>query len=239
MEEAAILRKIAALLARAEDKASSPAEVAHAIHIADKLMRRYNLSRDEVRLRQEEMRRSERVVSREDSDYANTIAVAIGRLAQCRTSGERGRSQDYFHFSGLRVDVDYAEWLFRASWAALRQGWAAYRTSPQHEQLIAKGHESAAIERHYKFGFSAELATRMKALAKNNADAAGQEIICLKNALIEKEFGPAKATSTSWELIKGNLHSAYRSGADASRKVGLRQTLEEARPQRLGDAASG
>ncbi len=233
MDDALIIRKIAALLARAEDKASSPAEVAHAIHVADKLMRRYNLDRDEVRLRKEEMRRSERTVSRPDSPYANTIAVAIGRLAQCRTTGERGR-EDHYIFSGLRVDVDYAEWLFRASWAAFHQGWSAYLVSAQHRQLLDKGGAPEAIENHYKPGFSVDLADRIKALAKSNAEATGTALICLKNELIEQAFGMADGPSTSLVAVKGSLAAAYRSGADESRKVGLRQTVGQDQPPRLG-----
>jgi hypothetical protein len=233
MDEAAIIRKIAALLARAEDSASSPAEVAHAIHIANKLMLRYNLSRDEVRLRREEMRRSERIVSRADSRYANTIAVAIGRLAQCRTTGERG-ARDHYIFSGLRADVDYAEWLFRASWAALHQGWEAYRASAEHQQLIEKGGAPAAVEYHYKLGFSIDLADRIKALAQSNFEATGTALICLKNELIEQAFGKARGPSVSLVPIRSSLEAAFQSGADESRKVGLRQTIGRDRQPLLG-----
>ena len=225
MDEAAVIRKIAALLARAEDGASSPAEVAHAVHIADKLMRRYNLDRTDVRLRQEKMRRSERGISPNDSDYANTIAVAIGHLAQCRTSGERGRDQHFYIFSGLRVDVDYAEWLFRASWGALRQGWDSYRTSRQYAQLIEDGATAAAIERHYKFGFSSDLADRLKGLAKRNAIETGTSLIALKHDLIAQAFGPAAGTSVRWEVVRADLQAAYRSGADAAKQVRLRQSI--------------
>jgi hypothetical protein len=233
MEDAGIMRKIAALLARAEDRASSPAEVAHAIRIADALMRRYNLTRDEVRLRQEEMRRSECSVSRDDSQYANTITVAIGRLAQCRTTGERGK-RDHYIFSGLRADVDYAEWLFRASWAALQQGWQAYRASPQHARLAGQGAAPAAIERHYKLGFSIDLADRIKALAQENAAATGTALIALKTALIERAFGSAAGPSTTFVVMKANLQDAYRSGADQAKKVGLRQRIPDDQPKRLG-----
>ncbi len=235
MDDAAIIRKIAALLARAEDGASSPAEVAHAINIADKLMRRYNLSRDEVRLRQEKMRRSERSVSRANSRYANTIAAAIGRLAQCRATGERG-ARDHYIFSGLRVDVDYADWLFRASWAALGQGWAAYCGSAQHQQLIQKGGAPEAIEYHYKLGFSMDLADRIKTLAESNAAATGTALICLKNELIEQAFGKAQGPSVSLVPIRTSLAAAFQSGADESRKVGLRQTIGRDQPPRLGMA---
>jgi hypothetical protein len=233
MDEAAIIRKIAALLARAEDSASSPTEVAHAIYIANKLMLRYNLSRDEVRLRREEMRRSERIVSRADSRYANTIAVAIGRLAQCRTTGERG-ARDHYIFSGLRADVDYAEWLFRASWAALHQGWEAYRASAEHQQLIEKGGAPAAVEYHYKLGFSIDLADRIKALAQSNFEATGTALICLKNELIEQAFGKARGPSVSLVPIRSSLEAAFQSGADESRKVGLRQTIGRDRQPLLG-----
>lgn len=232
MDQAAILRKIAALLARAEDSASSPAEVAHAVRIADRLMRRYNLSRDEVRLRQEEMRRCAWSVSREQSDYANTIAVAIARLAQCRVTGERGE-RDHYAFAGLRVDVDYAEWLFRASWAALRQGWEAYQGSPQHDRLIDEGSAAGAIEHHFKLGFSIDLAERIKKLVQGDVEGTGTALVSLKNALIEQAFGSAKGTSTTFVAVRSSLQDAYRSGAYASREVGLRQAIGDDEPSLL------
>lgn len=233
MEDALIMRKITALLARAEDGASSPAEVEHAIRIADKLMRRYNLSRDEVRLRREEMRRSARAVDRATSEFANMIAVAIARLAQCRLTGERA-ANDRYTFTGLRVDVDYAEWLFRASLAALHQGWRAYQASPQHAQLAGEGAEPGVIERHYKLGFSIDLAERIKALAQDAAESTGTALVCLKRELIEQAFGAGSKTSVDLVCIKGDLQPAYRSGVAEARKVGLRQTLERQKVLHLG-----
>jgi hypothetical protein len=232
MDEAAILRKIAALLARAEDSASSPAEVAHAIRTADVLMRRYNLTRDEVRLRREEMRRCRWSVGRDHSDYANTMAVAIAKLAQCRISGERGQ-RDHYTFAGLRVDVDYAEWLFRASWSALRQGWDAYKLSPQHARLTDEGGSPAAIEHHFKLGFSMDLAERIKKLVQDHAAAAGTALIALKNELIEQTFGTAKGTSTTSVAVRSSLFAAYRAGAYASRDVGLRPAIGDDKPPLL------
>lgn len=232
MDEAAILRKIAALLARAEDSASSPAEVAHAIRTADALMRRYNLTRDEVRLRREEMRRCHWSVGRDHSDYANTMAVAIARLAQCRVTGERGE-RDHYAFAGLGVDVDYAEWLFRASWSALRQGWQAYRGSPQHARLAGEGSAPEAIEHHFKLGFSIDLAERIKKLVQDGAQTAGTALISLKNELIEQAFGSAKGTSTKLVAVRSNLQAAYRAGAFASRHVGLRPAIGDDKPPLL------
>lgn len=224
VDDAAIIRKIAALLARAEDSASSPAEIAHAILIADKLMRQYNLDRDEVRLRQEEMRRIRYLFNREDSAYANTLIVAIARLAQCQLNGERCADRDQYFFFGLRVDVDYATWLLRASWAVLLQGWKAYKHSPAAKRLIDDGAPPAAIEHHYKLGFAAELSTRIKSIAEQ--DATSTALVCLKTSLIQQAFGQASsATAIDMVRVKHDLREAFQSGADASKEVGLRQEL--------------
>jgi hypothetical protein len=234
-EQDAIIRKIAALLARAEDEASSPAEVAHAMRIADKLMRRYNLSRDRVRLRQEELRRASYRFDRRDSRYANPVMLAISRLAQCHVTGERGR-EDHIHFRGLRVDVDYAEWLFRATWAALSQGWKAYQRSPQYKDFIEAEVSSPVVEHQFKFGFVADITARIKELAAAHADATGSELIELKNAIIVQAFGAANGTAMSYERLKKDLSAAYEAGAEESRKVALRQELDnEANVGRLAE----
>ena len=46
-------------------------------------------------------------------------------------------------------------------------------------------------------------------------------------------FGKAAGSSTSLVAVKGSLAAAYRSGADESRKVGLRQTIGQDQPPRL------
>jgi len=228
-----IIRKIAALLARAADEASSPAEVAHAIHVAHKLMQRYNLTLDEVMIRREEVRRTEHAVGRDDSQYANILATAIARLAQCRAQGERG-AEDYYIFVGLRVDVDYAEWLFRASLAAMARGWTAFRSSPE-GAAAERDHEPAAVERHYKLGFSVDLARRIKALA--DADLNRNALVVLKDQRIDAELGAAGAQRSSQAVVavKRKLEEAFRSGAEASRVVPLRQAVEK--PDPAGDSS--
>lgn len=219
-----IIRKIAALLARAADDASSPAEVAHAIHVAHKLMERHNLTLDEVRIRREEVRRWEFAVDPGEGRYANIMATAIARLAQCRAQGERG-AMHHYSFTGLRVDVDYAEWLLRACSAALARGWTAFRASPQYASL-ERDHAPPAVERHYKLGFSVDLARRIKALA--DADRNRNALVVLKDERIDAELGAAAGQRSTKALVavQEKLSGAFQSGAEASRTVPLRQEIE-------------
>jgi hypothetical protein len=223
--EASIIRKIAALLARAADEASSPAEVGHAIHVAHKLMEQHNLTLDEVLIRHEEVRRSEFAVDPKDSRYANIMVTAIARLAQCRAQGERG-TLDHYTFIGLRVDVEYAEWLMRASSAALARGWNCFRSSQQFAAL-GQNHDQSSVERHYKLGFSVDLARRIKALA--DADQTRNALVVLKGERIDAELGAAGAQMSTNALVavQHNLSEAFQSGAEASRDVPLRHQIDE------------
>lgn len=218
-----IIRKIAALLARAEDKASSAAEIAHAIAVADKLMRRHNLSRDEVRMREEEFRRARFRFDERDKAYAGPIATAISRLAQCHIHGTAGRNV-FVRFTGMRVDVDYAEWLLRATWAAMRQGWDAYKASAQYKEHAEDGTTPRAIEHEYKLGFTHEIVDRIRTLARRNAES-GADLIAFKNALIEQEFGEDNGKILTHPKAEADLKDVYRSGAEASRAVPLRHEL--------------
>ena len=222
-----IVRKIAALLARAADDASSPAEVGHAIHVAHKLMEQHNLTLDEVAVGQEEMRQAPFEVHPNDSEYANILVTAIARLAQCNAQGFKGPLH-LFVFTGLRVDVLYAEWLFRACAAAMVRGWNAFESSSQYEEL-RRAHDVPAIERHFKLGFSVDLARRMKALAE--ADRTPNALVVVKQQRIES-VREAAAQKNRYDLVRVSqrLSQAFQSGAKASQSVPLRQQVDDRGP---------
>jgi len=218
-----IIRKIAALLARAADEASSPAEVGHAIHIAHKLMEQHNLSLDEVTVGKEHVEQTAFEVHPKESQYANILVTAIARLAQCNSQGFKGDLHLYV-FTGLRVDVLYAEWLLRACAAAMKRGWDAFECSGQYEAR-RRAHEVPTIERHFKLGFSVDLARRMKALAEE--DRTPNALVVVKKQRIEAALGEAAAQKSSSALVRVTqpLLQAFQSGAEASRSVVLRQQV--------------
>ncbi len=221
-----IVRKIAALLARAADEASSAAEVSHAMHIAHKLMAQYNLTLDEVMLKREPVGQGHFHVRPEDSDYANILVTAIARLAHCHAQGVLGPVHEFI-FTGLRVDVLYAEWLFRASAAAMARGWTAFEGSARFAEL-RRSHPLAELERHFKLGFSIDLAERIKKLAAE--DGTPNALIVLKEQRIADAMGAAAAAKRPGKdlvRVKGKLIEAFKTGAEASRSVPLRQQVED------------
>ena len=134
-----ISRKIAALFARAEDDASTPEEVAVAMRAAHRLMAEYDLTRDEATLRAETVGRRGHGFGKDCRDYAGMLAAQIRRLTDCRVNGDAYRDGTcVLNFVGMRVDVDYASWLFRTSMSALASGWASYAASPAHATPAAR-----------------------------------------------------------------------------------------------------
>jgi Protein of unknown function (DUF2786) len=226
-----VIRKIAALLARGEDAASTPAEMEVALRLAHKLMQEHNLSRDEVRLRKEEMARQDHAVPREDTPYLNRITFAIARLTQTRCALTNWQMRpDEFTFRGLRVDVEYAGWLLRACMTAQKQGWSAYQASPAHAELIAKAASRGAIHRSFMEGFSADLTRRIKQLAASDAAVADRALIVLKDELIDLAFGAdaqEKRAKSNPVAITADLAAAFKSGASCAGTVRIRQEISE------------
>jgi hypothetical protein len=224
-----VIRRIAALLARGEDAASSPAEIEVAMRLAHKLMQEHNLTRDEVRLRKEEMAREDHAVPCEDSPFLNPIIFAIARLTHTRCALMHRRMQpDEFTFRGFRVDVEYAGWLLRACMSAQRQGWNAYRASAGYAQLIDKAASPSAIHHSFMQGFSADLTRRIKELAATDAATPGRALVVLKDELIDQAFGAAaqeKRTKSTPVAITADLAAAFRSGASHAATVHIRQEI--------------
>ncbi len=221
-----IIRRIAALLARAADEASTPAEAAMAIDRAARLMREYNLTRDEVELRKEGTRKFGFSASGAGSRSVNKMAVAISRLAQCRVTQSRTGDKEQFHFAGLRADVDYAEWLMRLCIATMQRGWRAWQTSALHARMVAEGADAAEIRDAYRSGFQVEICARIKALTAEAIPDPANALVVLRQQIITDVFGAAKGEMTNHvETYRRSTAEAYAFGKAEGGRVGIRQEV--------------
>ncbi len=219
-----IIRRIAALLARAADESSTPAEAAMAIDRASRLMRQYNLSRDDVEMRKEGTKRYAHDAVPAGSVHINKLVVAISRLAHCRAGHRKNGESDHFSFSGLKVDVDYAEWLLRTCIACMERGWTAYQPTLAYGALLVGGATPAAIRDAWRTGFTAEVCSRIKAMT----DPPETALVVLKAAIIEEDFGPFKGTVTRMPTVyTRNTASAFALGKAEGSRVALRQEVDE------------
>ena len=226
MSDEAVLRRIKALLARAEDGASSPAEVAKAIAAADKLMRAHDLTRDEVRLRAETLARESYNLSAADSRYANPLALAVSRLADCRVAlADRDPERHRYQFRGLAVDVAYADWLFRTTVAALQRSWTAFRASPEGAR-IADGGSAMEVRHLYLQSFVHTLVGRIEVLWRANSAARPPALVAVKQERLDAAFGLTNSgPGPDTPSLSGDLARTWRGAAAQSRSVPLRQQL--------------
>lgn len=217
-----IIRRIAALLARAADEASTPTEAAMAIDRANRLMRQYNLSRDDVEMRREGTKRYTCDGGPAGSVHVNLMVVAIAALAHCRPGQREKDGRDLFSFRGLKVDVDYAEWLLRTCIACMERGWGAYQASVDYGRLLIGGALPGNIRAAWHTGFTDEVCNRIEAIT----DPPENALVVLKTKIIEEDFGAFTGRFSRMPTVyKRNTASAFALGKAEGRKVGLHKAV--------------
>ncbi|MFM7012567.1 MAG: DUF2786 domain-containing protein [Betaproteobacteria bacterium] len=254
-------RKIAALLAKTIENGASEAEALIAMNKAGELMLQYNLSMDEVTLR------DERCVTKYLSEpWGNRDALwhcfdGLSKFCGVKTwvhSYDRKRKS--WAFFGLESDVDLTLYLCRVILNAEKTELANYKDSEHYRNYHA--HRRTA-SRNFVAGFGGRLNSRLNAMARENREAErkahayhaeqakgrmieadarvyteapqGTALICLaKEEKIEAEFNRVGPKLRSTRATSSGRYdpTARDYGAQAGQRVNLGRPIN-------GGAASG
>jgi hypothetical protein len=231
MNRNAILKKLAAIKAKLEDKASTPAEVESFTRIYNDLMQKYNLTESDVHVRSEGVGfKSFKTGQTKAGEGLHEIAVISQSIAKVTETRAINSGVTAVVFFGTRPDVEYAEFLYRLCLNALETASKAFDGSTEHNRLVTMGYASGDVLRNFRAGFSIQLIERLDAIAAENErnKPTGNALILVKNELIQIVMDELGDAEKQFHAVVNYDHSriAAEYGALEGDKVILRQQTE-------------
>lgn len=169
-ELVAVKRKIRALLAKTVESGATEAETGLAMAKVGELLEQYNLSMDEVSLRQENCLKKEFVLPTLQKNAAFSTLSCIGRFCQVTvwfsrvTWGEKSLKLNFF---GLEQDVDLAIFLAELIQNSEQTELKSFRLSDVYRNFV--GHRKNATH-NFKRGFIARIGDRLDELTAKNRE---------------------------------------------------------------------
>jgi hypothetical protein len=231
-----VLAKIEKLLAMAEDSRGNPNEAANALRQAEALMRKHNLSRADVTMR--EIESGEAEYTTHDSvpsmkprkgsapplkripPWAQTLAVNVAKLYEChvkiRVLPDNSQTVRFF---GMVSDVKVCGWAYDFIVNELRVGVSRFNES-------IGGWDFTASD-SYREGFVAAVCNSIELIIEERetevqASATGTALVVAKAAGIEEHFEMNFAYPQRERESRFSAN-AFRKGVDDGRKVNVSQ----------------
>lgn len=223
-----ILGKIRALLSKTVENGATEAEALAAAEKAASMMSEYDLSMDEVDVKDSGVKSENIDLDRDMGMYLAIVANAISRLCGTRFWTDFiGHSANSGTFFGLPHDVEISLYLYDVCKSAMAREVKAY------EPLVAlkRATVRAAKRRSFLSGMSTRLAERIDEMALARKRGTGTAIVPLKNALIEEALAANKMQFKSGRARFGDLHiddlkRGRRAGDNVSLNTALREDVE-------------
>jgi Protein of unknown function (DUF2786) len=236
----AVKRRIAKLLAIAEDSRANPEEAAAAAGMAEKIMRKYQLDHAEILM--VELRKGEamatadsvanaktnKTLAKEVPPWASFVAVAVGRFNHCGARiAKTERGEACVRFFGYEADVQLCKWMFDYLIATINRLAEEYKWS---EDYIENGR---SVLTSYRRGVASGIISAIKKLEEARQaeqTSTGTSLMVVKqNAIIEK-FGNVFSTKrASNSTVRGDAYAAgYTDGRNVD--VGRRSIGNTAKP---------
>lgn len=227
---AGVMRRIAKLLAIAEDSRGDPNECAAAARMAESVMRKYQI--DHAYVIGAELQRggddafgSEDVgstlnpegYSHDSSGFAGILAVAVALLHDCQVRYTRTEKHGKtIRFSGYTGDAQMCRFTYIYLVDQMVRAAGAYRKTPEGKWAGRAGAEA------FRRGFNSAVvkllhdATRAKA-ADMQVASTSRDLVIVKSTAVAKHFGDIKYRKSAGHFTKQG--EAYSRGRDEGSKV--------------------
>lgn len=228
----ALFEKIRALRARAADHASTENEAAIASRKAAELLKRHNLSLDEVHVRADGVERADWHATRQDP-YEVRVLYAVGQLCNVKAFFS-GRTLSVI---GAPADVEVALYYLDIVKAAINSTWKAYRKSGEYaEATLYK--RPARVAHEFKLGCALRLRERLLSIAKSQSTGAtgstSNALVPVKNAMIEDYMCAHRINLSTVRRRSIRVGEAFHDGKAAGGRVSLNRGVNgPRRGQRL------
>ncbi len=212
-ERSKIAARIRALLAKTVENGCTEDEAVAAAQKAAEMLARYNLTVDEVKLRESPFSRHRERHDDEVGDRLWKIADALAELTGVRYWAARAGEPAEINFFGFAHEVDVAKYLLEICARAMR---AEYRRIGTDLRLLTP------VRRRWKLsafldGMSDTLASRLKALKEPAKMGTG--LVVLRDSLIDAAI-PFKLESRQTRRSR-DFERTYRDGMQAGERVPL------------------
>lgn len=223
-----IVRKLNALKAKfANGSNCSEAEAETAMRMYDALMQKYNLTETDLSLKEGGISfvKMNAGVSDDLPPMAHMTTI-IGLVTD--TQGLWGGNYSFIVYCGTMADIQYAEFLHRLIEGSLESSWAAYRNTPQFNDLNAKkGVEESAIRNGFTKGFLMRMTAKLEDMMEKHIEA-GTALMVLKQDLILAALDQAGLAAEEVKAVaKHGPADAMVAGGEEADKVRLRQEMDE------------
>lgn len=231
-ERQKIAARIRALLAKTVENGCTEDEAIAAAQKAAEMLARYNLTVDEVKLRESPFSRHRERHDDEVGDRLWKIADAIGELTGARFWTSRAGEPVEINFFGFEHEVDVAKYLLEICARAMR---GEYRRLSNDLRLLTP------VRRRWKLmafldGMADTLARRIKALIEPTSTGTG--LIVLRDQLIDAALKDAGINLDSRKMRRSrDFERTYRDGQRAGERVSLNRGVNggSADQRRLGN----
>lgn len=227
MSDQKTIKKIKALFAKAEHPNTTMEEALVFLEKANELMAKYNLTRDQLSLKEEGFSHTVKQETGRVRDYFSPICVLIAKVTGTRVimNSHEGLRQTNYAFFGLKADVDYADWIYRIIKTASNNSWSAYLTTPEYE-TISENTMLSDIHHGFMIGFTAVIVDKLEEMAKGIMSNSKELVIC-RQELIQSEYGDmGKDTGQTAIALKDGREKSLKAGMDEGDKVILRKQTE-------------
>lgn len=250
-----IKAKIKAMTLRTMENGCSEAEAMTAMGMVGKLLEQYNLSMDEIDVREQKCITVTVNTGSKRGTVATGTSMAIANFTDCRCWISRGRwGNRSLSFFGTETDAEMAKYLFEIIDAASKQEIQSYKaTTDYNDTEVGKRSASTSFNhgmvdrinmRLYQMKKENEASLRaahnLKAAATNltprekqaaeavapGSTVTGNALVVLKKQIVESEFkGLGMKLKTSYSTRTIRSGSAYNSGDKAGGRVNLNRPL--------------
>jgi hypothetical protein len=212
-----VMRRIAKLLAIAQDDRANPAEAAAAAGMAKRIMRKYQLDHSDIIIQElksgDALETADCVASAKTNGtkvidvpvWANWMATQVAALNSCgariilTASGDKG-----FRFYGYAGDVQVAKYMFDYLVATTLRLCRQFKDTPDYAIGGCKELNS------YRQGVALGICSSIKALIKEKAAeeaaeasaGAGRSLVVIKQTAIAEKYGQVFATKPSKSAVR-------------------------------------
>jgi hypothetical protein len=225
--------RIHALTQKTQTAGCTEAEAVTAMEAVGRLLKQYNLSMEDIDIREEPcVTGSVTFGGKKINRAMGTVLSALGRFTDCRvwTDRHNGDTIQYKMF-GMESDVEMNKYLLQMIYKAMVNGTNNYKSAMGSQTY--RGQKKVA-QTSFQNGFASRIAHRLQVI-KDQRDAelaaargTGSALMVLKGELVRQEFdisGPGNLRKSKYYHRTQYDHSANTAGQSAGERVNLSRPI--------------